>query len=107
MTKATSRNYDQIFYARTEEEIDTEHVPTERIRRMHVGKRTLIFIAPNTATGKSDLVEYRDLVKLYLGSHVSKYRMELKDVGKGEQGLIITKLERLTSKRRFLESRVR
>ena len=106
MTKATSRNYDQTFYVRTEEEMGTDHVPIERIRGMHVGKRTLIFVAGKTATSESSLVKYRDLVKLYLGSHVSKYRIELKGIGAGEQGIIITKLKRLTS-RRSLEARVR
>ncbi len=114
MVRKTLRHYDQVFWARTEEEIDLDDVPTEKIRRMHIGKRTLVAAAgqPKDPRGLPYLRRHLRDIKSYLGNDSTKYSFEIREIkhpyikGKNEYGLIITKLEKLNPKRKSLEARI-
>ena len=96
MTRAKSPPYDQVFWVRTEEEIDPDFIPIERIRRMHIGRRTLLVKGDMSTKDGKYLAGYRDNVQLCLGNDSPKYQLEIRNFGTDERGVIITKLERLT-----------
>ena len=67
MVRKTLQHYDQVFWARTEEEIDPDDVPTEKIRRMHIGKKTLVAVGcPKDSRSLSYLRRHLRDIKSYL-----------------------------------------